>query len=132
MIIDEKIKNEKLQYDVNRKAAKISVLSSSKIIEYEYLTGEEILPSDQYKIIKKFKFTYSPLGRICKANKQILFEKQIKTIQDQGIKQVAALKALKPEENQELESIGERFPKKMKNNEIKIEIDEIRRKDLTY
>ena len=106
MIIDEKIKNEKLQYDVNRKAAKISVLSSSKINEYEYLTGEEILPSDQYKIIKKVKFTYSPLGRICKTNKQILFEKQIKTIQDQGIKQVAALKVLKPEENQELESIG--------------------------
>ena len=132
MIIDEKIKNEKLQYDVNRKAAKISVLSSSKINEYEYLTGEEILPSDQYKIIKKVKFTYSPLGRICKTNKQILFEKQIKTIQDQGIKQVAALKALKPEENQELESIGERFPKKMRNNEIKNEIDEIRRKDLTY
>ena len=106
MIIDEKIKNEKLQYDVNRKAAKISVLSSSKTIEYEYLTGEEILPSDQYKIIKKVKFTYSRLRRICKTNKQILFEKQIKTIQDQGIKQVAALKVLKPEENQELESIG--------------------------
>ena len=53
MIIDEKIKNEKLQYDVNRKAAKISVLSSSKINKCEYLTSEEILPSDQYKIIKK-------------------------------------------------------------------------------
>ena len=106
MIIDEKIKNEKLQYDVNRKAAKISVLSSSKINKYEYLTGEEILPSHQYKIIKQVKFTYSPLGRICKTNKQILFEKQIKTIQDQGIKQIAALKVLKPEENQELESIG--------------------------
>ena len=132
MIIDEKIKNEKLQYDVNRKAAKISVLSSSKINEYEYLTGEEILPSDQYRIIKQVRLTYSPLGRICKTNKHILFEKQIKTIQGQGIKQVAALKASKPEENQELESIGERFPKKMRNNEIKNEIDEIRRKDLTY
>ena len=118
LIIDEKIKNEKLQYDVNRKAAKISVLSSTKINEYEYLTDEEILPSDQYKIIKQVKFTYSPLGRICKTNKQILFEKQIKAIQDQGIKHVAALKALKPEENQEQESIGERFPKKMRNNEI--------------
>ena len=53
------MKNEKLQYDVNRKAAKISVLSSSKINEYEYLTSEEILSSDQYKIIKKVKFTYS-------------------------------------------------------------------------
>ena len=42
-----------------------------------------------------------------------------KTIEDQGIKQVAALKALKPEENEELESIGERFPKNQKNLMLK-------------
>ena len=40
MTIDDKIKDEKLQYDTNREAAKISVLSSEKIDEYEYLAGE--------------------------------------------------------------------------------------------
>ena len=65
------------------------------------------------------KFTYSLLGKA--------FEKQIKTIEDQGIKQIAALKALKPVENQELESIEGLFPKKIRNNEIKNEIDEIKK-----
>ena len=45
--IDDKINNEKLQYDINREGAKISALSSGKINKYEYLTGEKILPSDQ-------------------------------------------------------------------------------------
>ena len=51
MTIDDKIKDKKVQYDVNREAAKISALSSGKIDKYEYLTGEEILPSDQSRII---------------------------------------------------------------------------------
>ena len=69
MIIDDKIKDEKIQHNINRKAAKISALSSGKIDKYEYLTGEEILPSDQSTIRKQAKFTYSPLGKA--------FEKQI-------------------------------------------------------
>ena len=77
------IEDEKLQYDINREAAKILVLSSGKIDKYEYLTGEEILPSNQRQIIEQAKFTYSPLGKA--------FEKQIKTIEDQGIKQVKAI-----------------------------------------
>ena len=76
MKIDDKIKNDKLQYDINGKARKISPLLSVKIDEYEYLTGEEILPSDQSRIIKQANFTYSPLSKV--------FEKQIKTIQEQG------------------------------------------------
>ena len=56
--IDDKINNEKLQYYINREGAKISALSSGKINKYEYLTGEEILPSDQSRIIKQVKFTY--------------------------------------------------------------------------
>ena len=44
MTIDDTITYEKLQYDVNREAAKISALSSGKIDKYEYLTGVEILP----------------------------------------------------------------------------------------
>ena len=46
MAIDDKIRDEKLQYDINRKAAKISALSSGIIDKYEYLTSEEILPSN--------------------------------------------------------------------------------------
>ena len=71
MITDEKIKCEKLQYNINREAAKILPLSPDKIDKYEYLTSEEILPSDPSRI-KQGKFTYSLLGKA--------FEKQIKTI----------------------------------------------------
>ena len=73
-------------------AAKISALPSDKVHKYEYLTDEEILPSDQQKIIEQAKFTYSLLGKA--------FEKQIKTIEDQGQKQVDTLKDLKPREIQ--------------------------------
>ena len=51
MTIEYQIRDEKLQYDINREAAKISALSSSKIDKYEYLTGEEILPSNQQLIL---------------------------------------------------------------------------------
>ena len=60
MTIEDQIKDEKLQYDINREAAKMSSLSSSKIDKDEYLTGEEILPSNQQQIIEQAKFTYSP------------------------------------------------------------------------
>ena len=90
MTINDQIKDEKLQHDINREAAKISALSSGKIHKYEYLTGEDILPSNQQQVIDQAKFTYSPLGKA--------FEKQIKTIEDQGKKQVDALENLKPKE----------------------------------
>ena len=57
MTIDDKIKDEKLQYDINRQAAKMSALSSGKIDKYEYLTGEEILPSDKSKAFEKQRKT---------------------------------------------------------------------------
>ena len=60
MTINDQIRDEKLQYDINREAAKISALSSGKIHKYEYLTGEDILPSNQQQIIEQAKFTYSP------------------------------------------------------------------------
>ena len=47
MTINVQIRNEKLQYNINRKAAEISALSSGKIDKYEYLTGKEILPFNQ-------------------------------------------------------------------------------------
>ena len=66
MIIDDQIRDKKLQYDINREAAKISVLSSGEIDKYEYLTGEEMLPSNQQQIIEQTKSTYSPLGKALK------------------------------------------------------------------
>ena len=72
MAIDDKIRDEKLQYDINREAAKILALSSRKFDKYEYLTGEEILPPDQRRVIEQAKFTYSPLGKA--------FEKQIRKL----------------------------------------------------
>ena len=70
MTIEDQIRDEKLQYHINREAAKISALSSGKIDKYEYLPGEEILPSNQQQIIEQAKFTYSLLGKT--------FEKQSK------------------------------------------------------
>ena len=83
MTINDQIKDEN-----NREAAKISPLSSGKLHKYEYLTGEDILPSNQQQIIEQTKFTYSPLGKA--------FDKQIKTIEDHGKKQAEALENLKP------------------------------------
>ena len=83
MTIEDQIKDEKLQYDINRDAAKISALSPGKIDKYEYLTGDEILSSNQQQIIEQAKFTYSPLRKA--------FEKQTKTIEDQGEKQIKAI-----------------------------------------
>ena len=67
MTTDDKIEDEKLKHDINREAAKISAkIPSWKIDKYEYLTGEEILLSDQSRIIEQVKFTYFPLGEALK------------------------------------------------------------------
>ena len=83
MTVDDKIKDEKIQYDFNREAAKMSALSSGKIDKYEYLTGEEILPFDQSRVTEQAQFTYSSPGNP--------FQKQITTIEDQGEKEIKAL-----------------------------------------
>ena len=90
MTINDQIREEKRQNDIDREAAKISALSSGKIDKHVYLTGKEILPSNQKQIIEQAKFTYSPLDKA--------FEKQIKTIEDERKKQVDTLKTLKPKE----------------------------------
>ena len=87
MTINNQIKDEKLQYNIKREAAKISALSSGKLHKYEYLTVEDILSSTQQQIIEQTKFTYSPFGKA--------FDKQIKTIVDQGKKQADAFNTLK-------------------------------------
>ena len=63
MTINDQIRDEKLQYDINREAAKISALLSGKIHKYEYLTSEDILSSNWQQIIDEAKLTYSPLGK---------------------------------------------------------------------
>ena len=115
MTIEDQIKDEKLQYDINREAAKISALSSGKLDKYESLTGEEILPSNQQQIIQQAKCNYSPLGKA--------IEKQIKTIKDQGEKQAVALESLK-DPDKTLPAIKDFIPTENLNSEI---INEIKR-----
>ena len=63
MVIDNQIKDEKQQYDLNREAAKISALSSGKISKYQYLTLEEISPPNQKQIIEQAKLSYLPIDK---------------------------------------------------------------------
>ena len=102
MTIEDQIRAEKLQYDINREAAKISALSSGKIDNYEYLTGEKILPSNQQQVIEQAKFTYSPLGKA--------FEKQTKTIKDQREKQIEAIE----DNKKQLTDINDDYQRKEK------------------
>ena len=72
MTNEETIRDEKLQYDINREAAKTSTLTSDKIKEYEYLTGEKILSFNQSQMIEQAKYKYHFLGKT--------FEKQRKSL----------------------------------------------------
>ena len=74
MAVNDKIKDGKLQHDINRDASKISALSSGKVDKYEYIIGEEILPLDQSKVIEQANHIYSPLSKA--------FEKQIKKLKN--------------------------------------------------
>ena len=117
MTINDQIRDEKLQYNINREVAKISALSSGKIHKYEYITGKDTLPSDQQQIIEQTKFTYSLLGKA--------FEKQIKTIEDQGQKQVEASNTFKSD-NEKL-TIEDVIPKNaLKNDEAIKELNKIK------
>ena len=63
MTIDDKIRDENVQYDINIEAAKTSALSSCKIDKYEFLTCQDILPSDQRRVKRQAKFTFSSWGK---------------------------------------------------------------------
>ena len=67
-----KIRDEKVEYNINREAAKISPLSSGKIDKSEYLTSKEILLSNQRQIVEQAKFAFSSLRKA--------FQKQTKAI----------------------------------------------------
>ena len=115
MTINDQIRDEKLQYNINREAAKISALSSGTIYKYEYLTGKDILSSNQQQIIEQAKFTYSPLKKA--------FGKQIKTIEDQGQKQVDVLNTLKYNIQLRIEDV---IPNdSLNNDEAEKELDKI-------
>ena len=116
MTIDNKIRDEKLQYNISRKTAKIPALSSDKIDKYELLTGKEILPSDQGRIIEQAKFAYSPLGKT--------LEKQTKTIETQG-----KLKAIEDHGKQMVES-NELIKKDFNINRYSISLEEQKKKNL--
>ena len=83
----KKLEFKKLHWNINIEAAKALALSSNKTDQYKYLTGEEILPSNQIQMIQETKFTYLLLGKA--------FEKQTKAIADEGKKHVEALEILK-------------------------------------
>ena len=123
MTIDDGIRDEKLQYDINREATKISALLSDKIHKYQYLTGKDILPSNQQQIIEQAKFPCWSLGKA--------FEKQMKTIEDQGKKQVEALNTLKSD-NKKL-AIEDTIPKGVfANDEAIEEFNKIKEKEKKY
>ena len=77
MIIDDKISDEKLQYCINREAAKISALSPDEIHKYENLKVKK-LPSVQSRMIKPAKFTYSLLGEALEKQRTKKIEEQVK------------------------------------------------------
>ena len=107
-IIDDKLRDKKLQCNINRQAAKMSALSSGKIGKYEYLAGEEVLPFNQRQIIKQAKFAYSPLEKA--------FEKHTE-------KQVGAIKSLDP--SNKLKHIESIFPQNLMNDLIRPKLKEI-------
>ena len=116
MTTDDQIRDEKLQYDINKEAAKISALSSGKRHKYEYLTGEDILPSNQQQIIEQTNFT-------------LLWEKhlkkQTKTIEGQWEKQIKALNTLKLDNKLAIRNV---IPKNaLGTNEAGEELDKIKK-----
>ena len=111
MTADDKLRDEELQCDINREAAKISALLSGKTDKCEYLTGEEMLPSNQRQIIEQAKFVYSFLGKA--------LEKQIR-------KQADALKSLNfSNKIDELNQNKSVFPQNKMNDLVLDRLEEI-------
>ena len=137
-ILDDKIRANKAQYDLDREAAKISALSSGELEKYEYLTGEDLA----YKpdVIQKAKFEYSPLGKvfskgldesdkkegILKRLKNIegKNEQQLDAIKDQGKKQLQIL-AKKTNQVDDFKNVS--FKDKL-NSEAKEAYDKVKNK----
>ena len=105
-ILDWKIKQNKAQYNIDRKAAKISAFSSDNLDKYRYLTCEDL--GYKISVIEQARFEYSPLGkifnkRLTEEDKkegllkrlriiEVKNEEQLKAIEDQRKKQLDAIK----------------------------------------
>ena len=108
MTIDDKIRDEKLKYDINRETAKLSALSPGKTEKYELLTDDEILASNQIQIIEQLDFVYSPLEKA--------FEKQTR-------KQVGAIKSLDlSDKKDDLKQIKAIFPRNLINDLVRAKL----------
>ena len=108
MRTEDNVRDEKLQYDIDRGVAKILALSFGKIDKYECLTDEEIVPFNQRQIIEQSKFAYSRLAQA--------FEKQTE-------KQVDTIKYLDPANKlKEIEGI---FPQNLMNYLIRAKLKKI-------
>ena len=70
--VDERIRDEKLRYDINREASKLPALLLGKINKYEYVRAEKTLPLDQSRIIEKAKFIYPPVEKACKKQSKVV------------------------------------------------------------
>ena len=123
-ILNRKIKQNEAQYDLDRKAAKISTLSSKNLDKYEYLTGEDL----NYKLstVEQAKFDYSPLGEFF--NKGLKEEgkkegplKRLKNIEDKSEEQLKAIKS----KNENIKEVTD-FVEEPLSLEAKGLIDEIR------
>ena len=118
-ISDRKIIHNEAQYNLDRKAAKISALSSNNLDKCEYLTGEDL--GLKLSTVERTKFEYSPLGKIFNKGlseddkKEGLFKRlenikdtsltQLQAIKDQGEKQLKELKNI--DKSKMLKAIGE-------------------------
>ena len=123
-ILDRKVMQNEAQYDLDRKAAKISALSSNNLDKYEYLTGEDLglKPST----VEQTKFEYSPLGKtfhkgLSKDGKKEGPFMRLENIKDTSLTQLQAIKDQGEKKLRELKNIDE-----SKTLEA---IDEIRRKN---
>ena len=136
--LDRKIMQNEAQYDLDRKAAKISALSSNNLDKYEYLTGEDL--GLKPNTVEQAKFEYSPLGKIFNKGlsdndkKEGLFKRlenfkdtdltQLQAIKDQGEKQLRDLKNI--EDSRTLEAIDK---SRRKNDEAKDLVSKIKKID---
>ena len=101
-ILNRKIKQNEAQYDLDRKAAKISALSSGNLDKHEYLTGEDL----NYKLstVEQTKFDYSPLSKFFNKGleeevKKVGFLKRLKNIEDKNEEQLNAIKEREKKNN---------------------------------
>ena len=118
-ILDDKIKANKAQYDLDRQATKISALSSGKLEKYEYLTGKKL--GYEPDVVQKSKFEYSPLRQVFNKGLDVSDRKEgllkkLKNVEDKNEQQ---LEAIRDHEQRQLEAIKD-FSATNRSKEIKV------------